>query len=119
MDDLPDRVRSIIGDDPNIGEIRMFGGICFMLNGNMLVGTMKNDTLLVRVGAEGMDAALARPAAARMDMAGRTMSGFVVVDGAALDDAALRGWIATATTVVGPMPPKEKSERKARGKRAR
>ena len=40
-DDLPDRIRSEIGDDPNVGEIRMFGGICFTLSGNMLVGTMK------------------------------------------------------------------------------
>ena len=95
----------------------MFGGICFTLNGNMLVGSMKDNALLVRVGPEGMQAALRRPGAVRMDMGGRTMNGFVVVDATEIDDDALRDWIATATAVVGPMPPKEKALRKSPKKR--
>ncbi|GLS33211.1 TfoX N-terminal domain-containing protein [Mesorhizobium albiziae] len=107
-DDLPDRIRAEIGDDPNIGEIRMFGGICFMLNGNMLVGTMKDGKLLARVGDEQEAAALTKPGAARMNFTGRDMKGFVLVGPEALDDKALREWIAMASTYVGPMPPKKK-----------
>src|SRR5262245_27056832 len=64
-DELADRLRTIIGDDPNVGEIRMFGGICFTLNGNMLVGTMKDGTLLVRVGDDQEATALAQRGASR------------------------------------------------------
>jgi hypothetical protein len=107
-DELPDRIRSEIGDDPNVGEIRMFGGICFTLNGNMLVGTMKGGKLMARVG-EGQEAeALRLPGAARMNFTGREMKGFVIVDPEALDDQALRRWIAMASAYVGAMPPKQK-----------
>ncbi len=60
-DDLAERIREIIGDHPHGGEIRMFGGICFTLNGNMLVGTMKDGELLARVG-DAQEAAGTRPA---------------------------------------------------------
>lgn len=105
---LADRVREVIGDDPNIAEIRMFGGLCFMLNGNMLVCTMKVGDLLVRVGEAGIEAAAVRAGASRMKMGERDMKGYVVVDAETLDDAALRRWIAEATAFVGPMPPKDK-----------
>lgn len=109
---LADRVREVIGDDPNIAEIRMFGGLCFMLNGNMLVCTMKAGDLLVRVGEGGIEAAARRPGASRMKMGAREMKGYVVVDADALDEASLRQWIADATSVVGPMPPKVKKPTK-------
>ncbi len=109
---LADRVRAAIGDDPNVAEIRMMGGLCFTLNGNMLVGTMKGDNLLVRVGEQGHSAALARPGAGPMAFTGRAMKGFVIVAGAFLDDAALREWVATATAFVGPMPAKKPGSKK-------
>lgn len=107
MDDtLADCVRQIIGEDPNISEIRMFGGLCFMLNGNMLAGVMKDGSFLVRVGDEGHDAALKRPGAASMSMGGRTMKGFITVDPIVLENGPLREWIAYATDFVGRMPVK-------------
>jgi TfoX/Sxy family transcriptional regulator of competence genes len=106
--DLADRIRAEIGDDPNIGQIRMFGGICFTLNGNMLCGTMKNGDLLVRVGENQETAALAQPGASRMNFTGREMKGFVIVQADAVDDTALRKSIALASAYVGPMPPKKK-----------
>lgn len=115
---LADRIRENIGDDPNIGEIRMFGGICFTLNGNMLVGTMKDGSLLVRVGEAGHADALASPGASPMNFTGREMKGYVLVAEDALDDDALRRWIASASAHVGPMPPKQKklaAKRKPRG----
>ena len=53
--ELADRIRGVLSDDPNVAEIRMFGGICFTLNGNMLVGTMKDGNLLARVGEKPRD----------------------------------------------------------------
>ena len=105
-DDLAERIRELIGDHPHGAEIRMFGGICFTLNGNMLVGTMKDGELLARVGDAQEAAALARPGARRMNFTGREMKGFVMVAGDALSDEALREWISMATAYVGPLPPK-------------
>jgi hypothetical protein len=104
--ELAERIRSNLGDDPNIGEIRMFGGICFTLNGNMLVGTMKDGTLLARVGEDQETAALAKPGATRMNFTGREMKGFIVVAEDMLGDKALKSWIAMATSYVGALPPK-------------
>ena len=57
-------------DGPNLTEQKMFGGVCFMLNGNMVAGTLRGE-LLVRVGKEANDAALARPHTHRWRWAGR------------------------------------------------
>jgi hypothetical protein len=104
--DLADRIRAVIGDHPGIAEIRMFGGLCFTLNGNMLVGTMKGGDLLARVG-EAQDAeALELPGARRMNFTGREMKGFILVSPDHLDDKALRNWISMSTAFVGSMPPK-------------
>lgn len=106
-EELADRIRETIGDDPNVGQIRMFGGICFTLNGNMLVGTMKDGTLLARVGDEQETEALAKPGTSRMNFTGREMKGFIIVAANELGDTALREWIAMASRFVGPMPPKK------------
>jgi hypothetical protein len=110
--ELEDRVRGILADHPDIAEIRMFGGLCFTLGGNMLVGTMKSGDLLVRVGEAQRAEALQRPGAGPMRFTGREMSGFVNVDGGTLDDeAALRDWISVATAYVGALPPKQKNRK--------
>jgi TfoX/Sxy family transcriptional regulator of competence genes len=105
-DELAERIRELIGGHPHGGEIRMFGGICFTLNGNMMVGTLKDGELLARVGDAQEAAALKRPGARRMNFTVREMKGFSRVADDALDDNALREWISMATAFVGPMPPK-------------
>ncbi len=105
---LAERIRTELAGLSDTGEIRMFGGICFMLNGNMVAGTMKDGALLVRVGADGLAVALARPGATRMDMGGRQMKGYVLVSPDHLDDAALREWLAVAKRHVDTLPPKPK-----------
>lgn len=116
--ELADRIRTIVGHDPNIGEIRMFGGVCFTLNGNMLVGTMKDGTLLARVGEDREADALVRPGASRMNFGGREMKGFLIVAPEQLDGDALRQWIALASAYVGPLPPKAARAAKKPRKRA-
>jgi TfoX/Sxy family transcriptional regulator of competence genes len=117
-DELAERIRDVIGGHPHGGEIRMFGGICFTLNGNMLVGTMKDGELLARVGDAQEAAALKRPGARRMNFTGREIKGFIMVAADALDDDALREWISMATAFVGPLPPKAASKSASKTKSA-
>ena len=104
---IADRIREVIGDDPNVSEKKMFGGICFMLNGNMLCGPTKTGDLMLRVGKEREAEALARPHAREMDFTGRKMGGFVFVAPEGVrTKPMLKKWIAFATDFVGALPPK-------------
>jgi TfoX/Sxy family transcriptional regulator of competence genes len=106
-EELADRVRLQLAADPNISERRMFGGIAFMSSGNILVGPMKDGGLLVRCGKQAYAATLELPGAGPMDFTGRTMSGFVLVAGDAIeDDDRLAHWIAIARDFVSTLPPK-------------
>jgi TfoX/Sxy family transcriptional regulator of competence genes len=102
---LAERVRDRLAELPGVTDKRMFGGIAFLTDGNMTVG-VTGDDLLVRVGPEATDAALARPGARLFDMTGRPMRGWVVVDGAELDDDVLVEWIELARSFVATLPPK-------------
>lgn len=109
-EELARRIRGHFGLRPDLSEQRMMGGVCFMLSGNMVVGPLKDGSLLVRVGKENYEAALARPGAGPMTFTGRAMSGFIQVDYDAIeDDEALGGWIDYAEAFVRTLPPKEKS----------
>ena len=105
--DLAARLRLLLAGKDGITEQRMFGALCFMLDGNMLVCAMKGGELLVRV-PPGLDAeALARPGAAPMLMGKREMTGFIGVSGRAIDDdAAIASWIAFAEPYVRTLPRK-------------
>jgi hypothetical protein len=92
----------------------MFGGICFMLNGNMLAGASKRG-LLLRVGKDAYGAAMKRPGTRPMEMRGRPMKGYLYVDPDKLGDAALRDWLALALAFVKTLP--KKPEKTAPGQR--
>lgn len=84
----------------------MFGGICWMVNGNMACGTA-GDNLLVRVDRDDAERLLAQPHVAPMRMGARTMRGFCTVDAAAIAaDAALAGWINDAAAYAASLPPR-------------
>ena len=105
-DALGSRLRPLMSKKAGIVEKKMFGGIGFMLNGNMVIGTTAKGALLVRVDPAKTDDALAR-GAEQMHMGPRLMSGFVSVDVKTLaDDAALKDWIAYASKYVKTLPPK-------------
>jgi len=90
---LAERVRSILARRRGVTQRRMFGGICFMLNGNMCCGTL-HDELIVRVLPDEYDAAMKRPHVRAFDFTGRPMKGFVVVRAKGYGtDKALEGWI--------------------------
>ncbi|WP_089100230.1 TfoX/Sxy family protein [Streptomyces hyaluromycini] len=103
---LAERIRQHLGSDPDLAEKHMFGGIAFLYGGNMAVG-VTGDDLMVRVGPEAMDAALARPGARIFDMTGRPMRGWVVVAGSAVaEDEALGEWIDEGYAFAASLPPK-------------
>jgi len=120
MDYLAERIRSLVGDDPRVTEKTMFGGLTFLLNGHILVGTKKDGRILLSVGKEHNDAALARPGATQMVHNNRNMTGFVWVEPDAIeDDDVLADWIRTAYGWVSQMPDdKPKAAKKAVTKKA-
>ena len=75
---LAERVREILWDKNGYVEKEMFGGICFLLYGNMACGVLK-DTLIVRVGPAKYEIALNKPHTKKFDFTGRSMKGWVVV----------------------------------------
>lgn len=103
---LAARVRASIGDQSALTQREMFGGIAFLIGGNMAVGVNK-DELMVRVGKAGHDAAMARPGARIMDFTSRPMSGWVAVtrEGFA-DDAGLDAWVDLGVSCASSLPPK-------------
>ena len=104
-EDLAERMRVALAGRGALREVRMFGGLCFMLNGNMVAGTSKRG-LLVRVGKDQEARALARPGAKPMQMTGRPMEGYVFVDPLPSDDQSLRDWLDLAVAFVKTLPPK-------------
>jgi TfoX/Sxy family transcriptional regulator of competence genes len=101
---LSERIRERLADVPGVTDKRMFGGIAFLTNGNMTVG-VTGDDLMVRVGPDATDDALRQPGARLFDMTGRPMKGWIVVDGAVLDDEVLTDWIDRARRFVATLPP--------------
>jgi TfoX/Sxy family transcriptional regulator of competence genes len=102
---LADRVRDVLAARPELSERRMFGGIAFMLAGNICCGVIGED-LLVRLGDDG-EAALAEPHTRPMDFTGKPMKTTIYVDpeGTA-DDAALARWVEAGADFAASLPAK-------------
>jgi TfoX/Sxy family transcriptional regulator of competence genes len=115
-DDIAAHVRAALAGIANLHEVRMFGGIGFMLNGNMLAAASKRG-LLLRVGKDREHEALSRPGARPMEMRGRVMEGYVYVDSPALSGDATQKWLQLALAFVQTLPPKAPGEKPARNTR--
>ncbi|NBQ27697.1 MAG: hypothetical protein EBU18_06980 [Rhodobacteraceae bacterium] len=99
-------LRDDLADVAGISEKKMFGGLCFLLYGNMLCGVHK-DGMMYRVGKDHHDAALAIDGAHDMMFTGRKMSGFIDVDADAVDDDEKRkAWLGMAFDFVSNLPAK-------------
>jgi len=102
-----DRVREVLADEAGLTERKMFGGIAFLLDGNMSVGLWSGGGLMVRVGPQGAAEALAQPHTREMDMKGRPMKGWVVVAPEGLTtDEELAGWVREGVAFARSLPPK-------------
>ena len=103
---LAERVRGVLAKREGLSERRLFGGLAFMLNGNMCCG-LTADALMVRVGPDRFPEALDQPHARPMDFTGRPMKGMVYVDpaGYATDDD-LAAWVGRGVAFAATLPPK-------------
>lgn len=103
-------MRDALDGLPGIEEKKMMGGLCFLVNGNMLGGAsganIFSKTFMFRVGKENQAEALTDPSAKQVEMGGRKMGGFIYVDADATDDAALAKWVAMALGFAGSLPAK-------------
>ncbi len=103
---LAQRVREELDERSDVTERRMFGGLSFLVGGNMACGVV-GDRLMVRVGTEAYKDCLARPHAREMDFTGRPMKGMIFVDSPGTEsDGDLAGWVDRGIAFAGSLPAK-------------
>jgi TfoX/Sxy family transcriptional regulator of competence genes len=106
-EDLAVRVRDLLAEEPEVEEKRMFGGLAFLLGGNMAVAVSGKGGLMVRVDPDETETLLAEPGAVPFEMRGRPLDGWLRVDGDALaDDGVLRSWVDRGTAYAKSLPAK-------------
>lgn len=102
------RVRPLLSRRKGFAEKKMFGGVGFLLNGNMCCGVWK-EFLILRVGADLYQSSLAEPFVREFDITGRAMTGWVMVEPEGFADATdLKTWVGKAASFAGSLPPKAK-----------
>jgi hypothetical protein len=105
-EDLANRVREQLAGEDARTEKAMFGGLAFMLAGNMAVG-LTGDELMVRLAPADGEAALDEPHTRPFDMTGRPMRGWIVVGAAGIEsDEQLRDWVGRGVAFARSLPPK-------------
>jgi TfoX/Sxy family transcriptional regulator of competence genes len=106
-EELATRIRELVGDQPALTEKKMFGGLAFLIGGNMAIAASGQGGLLVRVDPDQSDELVATTSARPMEMRGREMAGWLRVDS---DDvrqqSELARWVALGTTYARSLPPK-------------
>ena len=105
---LAQRIRDLLADEQGVSEKRMFGGIAFLLHGNMSVGVVK-DSLMVRVGPDAYADRVRERHARKMDFTGKPMKGFVYVGAEGLEsDGDLTRWVDHGLTYARSLPRKQR-----------
>ena len=104
---LAERIRALVDDEPGVSEMRMFGGLAFLIDGNMSVSASGQGGLLLRVDPEQTDALLEEPHAEPFVMRGRAMDGWLRVapEGAEADED-LQRWVSRGVAYARTLPPK-------------
>ena len=106
-EDLANRIREQLADETGVTEKAMFGGLAFMLEGNMAVGIASTAELMVRLGPDATDDALSQPHTRLFDMTGRPMRGWILVGPAGFDsDADLGAWVQRGVRFARTLPAK-------------
>jgi TfoX/Sxy family transcriptional regulator of competence genes len=103
---LAERIRAVLDARADVDERKMFGGIAFLVSGNMACGVM-NEGLMVRMEPAAAQALETEPGARRSDMGGRPMTGWLLVaPEATADDADLERWVRRGEEFAASLPPK-------------
>ena len=106
-EELATRIRTLLGGRPGLTEQKMFGGLAFLVGGNMAVAARGGGGILVRVDPDTSDELVATTPAELMEMRGRHMAGWLRVDSADVaDDAALAEWVERGAGYAASLPPK-------------
>jgi TfoX N-terminal domain len=106
-EDLAHRVRELIGDERGVSEMRMFGGLAFLLDGNMAVAVSSKGGLMLRLDPERLDELLGRANTRPMIMRGRPAKGWLRVDPDGVKTKRqLQGWVRHGVTFARTLPPK-------------
>ena len=105
--DLADRIREALQHQDGIVEKRMFGGLAFLVHGNMAVAASGQGGLMLRVDPAAGEALVDQPGVRRMEMRGREMDGWLRIDDAAVAaDDDLRRWVGVGVDYASTLPPK-------------
>lgn len=111
---LSDRVREVISVREGLSERKMFGGLCFMLGGNMACGVM-GEEIMVRLDYEEAERALAEPHVRAMDFTGKPLRGMIYVSAEGIaSDEQLASWVELGADHAASLPPKKPKAKKAR-----
>jgi TfoX/Sxy family transcriptional regulator of competence genes len=106
-EELAERIRKLVADEPGVVEKKMFGGLAFLIGGNMSVAASGQGGLLIRCAPEDTDALLDEPGAEHFVMRGRAMDGWLRVTGdVTTGDEALRSWVDRGVSFARSLPPK-------------
>jgi TfoX/Sxy family transcriptional regulator of competence genes len=109
---LADRIRVVLGRTGGYSERKMFGGLCFLVNGHMCCGIVKSD-LMLRLTPETAAVSLREPHTRPMDFTGKPMKSMIYVDACGIDsDSSLERWVRRAEQVARALPPKDGKPRK-------
>jgi len=104
---LAARLRTLLGDRHDLTEKKMFGGLGFMIGGNMAIAASGQGGILVRVDPKESAELVATTRAEPMEMRGRQMAGWLRVDtNDVADDSALAAWVERGTAYAASLPPK-------------
>ena len=105
-ENLAARIRTALGRKKGVEEKKMFGGLCFLLHGNMLVGVWK-DSLIARIGQDQAEEGMLEPHAKPMDITGKPMKGWIMVEPVGVaDESEVKKWVLRAVKFVGKLPAK-------------
>jgi TfoX/Sxy family transcriptional regulator of competence genes len=108
-EDLAERVRRILAKIDGVTEKKMFGGLCFLINGNMALGLVNRD-LMMRVGPDAYEKLLTQPHVRKMDFTGKSLKGFLYVGPKGTDsDKDLKKWVSKGIDFARSLPPKDKN----------
>jgi TfoX/Sxy family transcriptional regulator of competence genes len=106
-EDLANRIRELIAGDPDVTEQRMFGGLAFLIGGNMSVAASGQGGLIVRIDPEETDALVSKPHAGPFEMRGRAMQGWLRVDSEGVrTKRQLEPWVKRGVAYARSLPPK-------------
>jgi hypothetical protein len=106
-EELADRIRKVTAAEPGLGEKRIFGGLAFLVNGNMAVSASSHGGLLLRIDPADAESLVSHEHVRRFEMRGREMDGWLHVDAEALEtDTELGHWVGYGLTYARSLPPK-------------